>query len=329
MRLIRLLLLTVVVGVIAAADEKAARETMPKRGSKQTPATEVKQTRENLDYWLENMHVHHGYSIEEIMKVCELPRKKIEKKIEKLGWQRGSGKSRNADGTIKVFPYPGGRHPRIGFLEGAIDPQRGTKASIFLPWENSGYAVLDLPEAIFSNLGLTFLAHTHIPTIWDDADEIIENVDWTLDGNDLRMERTLPNGIKFGASIEPKTDYVALDLWLENGSPELLSGMRTQVCLMLKGAPAFNEQTKERNTMEAPVAAVKAKGENNWILIAFNNCKRVWNNVKCPCIHSDPFFPDAAAGQRVSSQGRLWFYKGDDVEQEIARGKELFTKKGS
>ena len=65
-----------------------------------------------------------------------------------------------------MLPYPGGRHPRIGFLEGAIDPQRETKLSVFTPWHDSSYVVADVPEAIWSNLGLTYLAHTHIPTIW-------------------------------------------------------------------------------------------------------------------------------------------------------------------
>lgn len=58
-------------------------------------------------------------------------------------------------------------HPRRGFLDGAIDPQRETKVSIFPPWSGGGYVVVDVPEAIFSDLGLTYLAHTHIPTIWD------------------------------------------------------------------------------------------------------------------------------------------------------------------
>ena len=30
----------------------------------------------------------------------------------------------------------------------------------------TSYVVVDIPEAIWSNLGLTFLAHTHVPTIW-------------------------------------------------------------------------------------------------------------------------------------------------------------------
>ena len=32
----------------------------------------------------------------------------------------------------------------------------------FCPWDDHSHAVLDFPEAVFSNLGLTYLAHTHV-----------------------------------------------------------------------------------------------------------------------------------------------------------------------
>jgi hypothetical protein len=45
-----------------------------------------------------------------------------------------AGLSASRRSLPRVLPYPGGRHPRVGFLDGAIDPQRGTKASVFAPW---------------------------------------------------------------------------------------------------------------------------------------------------------------------------------------------------
>ena len=39
---------------------------------------------------------------------------------------------------LLVLPYPGGRHPRIGFRDGMIRPQRETKASVFAPWKDGG-----------------------------------------------------------------------------------------------------------------------------------------------------------------------------------------------
>jgi hypothetical protein len=63
----------------------------------------------------------------------------------------------------RLAPFPGHEHPRIGFLEGAIAPLRGTKAMVFLPWDPDSYVVVDVPEAIFAGKRLLFLAHTHIP----------------------------------------------------------------------------------------------------------------------------------------------------------------------
>src|SRR5262249_32103221 len=154
---------------------------------------------------------------------------------------------------LRVRPYPGGRHPRIGFLEGAIDPLRGTKASVFLPWDPASYVVVDLPEAIFSNLGLLFLAHTHVPTIWNERNAIIENVDWSrLPDGGLRSLWKLPNGVEFGASIRPDEREVQMELFLHNGTSELLTRLRSQICVLLKGAPAFNSQTADNKEMKQP-----------------------------------------------------------------------------
>ncbi|GMV99275.1 MAG: hypothetical protein AMXMBFR84_04140 [Candidatus Hydrogenedentota bacterium] len=279
---------------------------------------EVRQTRADLDYWIQNMVAHHAYSIEEAALVTGLNLKEMESYLEHHAALAEPAAQRAADGRIKVLPYPGGRHPRIGFLEGAIDPQRGTKVSIFPPWEGSGYVVLDLPEAIFSNLGLMYLAHTHVPTIWNAENKFIDNIDWTrVEDGDLAFSRTLPNGVAFGATVTPTADDVKFDLWLENGTPELLTKLRTQICLMLKGAPAFNDQSEERRLLEDPVAAIKAKDSDRWILVAFDHCGRVWGNTKCPCIHSDPVFDDAKPGERVSVKGRVWFHEGPDIQAAI------------
>ena len=94
---------------------------------------------------------------------------------------------------------------------------RGTKASVFLPWDPTSYVVVDLPEAIFCNLGLLFLAHTDIPTIWDEQNIVLENLDWERGANGvLSFSRSLPSGIVFGASIESGEQYVQMELWIRN-----------------------------------------------------------------------------------------------------------------
>jgi hypothetical protein len=129
-----------------------------------------------------------------------------------------------------VLPYPGGREVRRGFTDGNVDFQRGMKASVFLPWDPTSYVVVDLPEAIFSNNRLLYLAHTHIPTIWDEQNVVIENIDWTREvGGSLRFERVLPNQVAFGASILPAGRGVDMELWLRNGSDQTLPGLKSAI----------------------------------------------------------------------------------------------------
>ncbi|MCP5114254.1 MAG: polysaccharide deacetylase family protein, partial [bacterium] len=143
---------------------RAHRHPPPKKPL--PPPVEIAATRADLPYWLSNMLHHHAYSPAEAAAVSGTPLSEIRpNELPRIP-------------RTSVLPYPGGRHPRIGFLEGAIDPLRGAKASIFLPWDSSAYVVVDLPEAIFSNLGLLFLAHTHVPSIWDAKNVEIDNTDW-------------------------------------------------------------------------------------------------------------------------------------------------------
>ncbi len=209
---------------------------------------------------------------------------------------------------LRLRPYPGGRHTRAGFLDGAINPMRGTKASIFLPWDKAGYIVVDVPEAIFSNLGLLFLAHTHIPSIWDQQNIVIENVDWLRrpDGSLASLWR-LPNNVSFGADLRIVNQQVAMELWLRNGTGEPLRGLRTQVCVLTRGAVDFAAATNDNKILRQPVAGVRSRDGRRSILTEWERCGRVWGNPNCPCFHSDPVFPDCPPNEEVRLKGRIWF----------------------
>jgi len=274
---------------------------------------------DDLRFWLENMIWHHRYSMDEMTSATGLSRQEIERAVEKFNVRPENAPKRKPTDPLLVLPYPGGRHPRIGFLEGAIRPMRGTKFSVFLTCPNTGYIVVDLPEAIWSNLGLTFLAHTHIPTIWDHKGQALKNIDWTRKADAvLEHQRTLPNGIAFGARVAPQRDVVEMELWIKNGTDAPLSKLRSQICIMLKGAPDFNAQTKDNKILSGNLAAVRSRDGRRWILIAWDRGQS-WANPQVPCLHSDPHFPDCEAGGRVSARGRIMFYEGDHAQEEIER----------
>jgi hypothetical protein len=273
----------------------------------------------DLRFWLGNMIWHHNYTVDEMVAATGLSREKIEEAAREFGISPQTRPQRKPGASLLVLPYPGGRHPRIGFLDGAIDPMRGTKFSVFLPWPDAGYIVVDLPEAIWSHLGLTFLAHTHIPTIWDEKGVKLEDVDWTRkpDGS-LEERRQLPNGIVFGMRVVPRPEAVDMELWLRNGTGAPLSELRAQVCIMLKGAPAFNEQSSDNKLLVDEVACARSTDGKRWIATAWDRGKP-WENPPVPCMHSDPSFPDCAPGETVTARGRIFFFDGEDIKAEIQR----------
>jgi hypothetical protein len=283
-------------------------------------------TRADLPYWLANMVRDHRFTWSEAAQVTGLGVDALQERARQSGLDLSQpAPVATNEKAIRVLPWPGGRHPRKGFREGAILPQRGTKVSIFSPWDPASYVVVDLPEALFSNLGLTFLAHTDVPTIWDQRNIWLENVDWERrpDGSLSRSQR-LPNQIAFGATVRPSDGKVDMELWVQNESSQILTGLRTQVCVMLAGAPEFSRQNNDDKLFRSPVSAARSETGDRWILTAWNRCGRAWGNPPVPCLHSDPVLADCPPGEEVRVSGQLWFYEGHDIEAEFDRVQTLF-----
>jgi len=271
-------------------------------------------------YWLENMVVFHGFTLDEVSAATGLTLAEVAAALKGRDFV-GRWRPRRLPGEpLRVLPYPGGRHPRIGFLEGAVRPQRETKVSVFTPWDDASYVVVDVPEAIFSSLGLTYLAHTHIPTLWDQQGVTLPRLEWNRRTNGtLDSERTLPNGIVFGAKVVPTPTEVRMELWLRNGTEQKLTGLRVQNCVMLKAAAGFAAQTLTNKVFKAPYAAARSDDGRRWVLTAWDPCDRCWGNEQVPCIHADPKFPDCAPGETVRLRGWLSFYEGADLVAEFTR----------
>ncbi len=278
----------------------------------------------DLREWLENMVVHHGYTPAEVGEATGLQNDEIAAALARFRFPPAP--PRPIPGApLLVLPYPGGRHPRLGFFEGAIDPQRDTKLSVFTPWDSHAYVVVDAPEAIWSDLGLTYLAHTHIPTIWDSKGIKLPPLEWShrADGS-FSAERTLPNGITFGVRAVPAPDHVGFRWWLRNGTPTPLTHVRAQVCVMLGRAAGFAAQTNANKVLETPFAAARDESGRRWIITAWDAVDRVWQNPPVPCLHSDPQLGDCPPGATREARGWLWFYEGTDLKGELARLRKTF-----
>jgi hypothetical protein len=206
--------------------------------------------------------------------------------------------------------------------------------------------VVDVPEAVFSNIGLLFLGHRHIPTIWEERGLELETAAWTRQPDaSLSFSRRLPNGISFGVTARPGRGFVDMELWLENGTAETLRGLRTQICVLLGHAKGFNALTSDNKLfftqeagwlrypqvherppgkgiyglgfrptqarVDAPMVACLHDDGERWIATVWDHCSGLPNNPICPCMHSDPVLPDCPPNQRVSAHGKLLFGQGD------------------
>ena len=272
-----------------------------------------------LRRWLENMIWHHRYSIEEVSQVTGLENAQVIAKLKEFNISEATRPPR-PDKQLLMLPYPGGRHPRIGFLDGAVEPQRETKLSVFCPWDDQSYVVMDVPEAIWSNLGLTYLAHTHVKTIWDLQSVQLEPQEWELsDDGGYRLQRRLPNGIEFGTTARALSDHIEMTMWLKNGTDVKLSDLRVQNCVMLKGAKEFELQTNDNKQFISGYAIASSPDKTRWIISAWEPIDRAWANPPCPCLHADPKFPDCKPGETQTLRGWQSFFEGQDINQEIQR----------
>jgi peptidoglycan/xylan/chitin deacetylase (PgdA/CDA1 family) len=274
--------------------------------------------------WLENMVTYHQFSPAEIVAATGLSPAEATTAIREFKLDEPRRPIRSANQPLTILPYPGGRHPRIGFRDGEIRPQRETKFSVFTPWAPNDYVVVDVPEAIWLDTEtgpqLLYLAHTHIPTIWDKQNVELPQLEWERqsDGS-LTVKRAFPNGIEFGATVTPQSESVRMKLWIHNGTDKPLRGMRVQNCVMLARASGFAAQDNLNKVFRPPYAACRNEDGTRWIITAWLPCQRTWGSADCPCLHSDPQFPDCEAGQTQEIGGWLSFYEGTNLEEELAR----------
>jgi peptidoglycan/xylan/chitin deacetylase (PgdA/CDA1 family) len=278
--------------------------------------------------WLENALVFHRFTPAEAGAALGLTADEVTAKARRLGIDPDRKAGRKAGERLLVLPYPGGRHPRIGFRDGAIRPRRETKASVFAPWAGGGYAVADVPEAVwFEPAGkpeLLYLAHTHVPTVWDRRKEALAPLEWSRhpDGS-LSLERTLPNRVVLSSKVVPGRDGVRMEFRVSNGSERKLTGLRVQMCVMLAGLAGFERRSNDNKVFAAPFAACKDTTGKRWVIAGWQRCGRAWGNPPCPCLHADPVVEDCPPGQARGVRGWLSFYEGGDIRAELKRLKAV------
>jgi len=231
---------------------------------------------DELKAWQQNMYWHHRYSAEEMQQVTGLAASEVCVNLQQFGISTANRPDRPAN-KVFVLPCPGGRHPRIGFPEGAIEPQRETELSVFCPRDDRSDGIMDVPEAIWSNLELTCLAHPHIDTIWTKQGIDLCRQEWTvLPNGHFVPERTLKNGTPSGTKVMPLKDHVRMQMWLTNGTGEPLSDLRVQNCDMLKATRGFEQQNHCNKMFVNGYSAVRSSDAARWMISGWDPGHRPW-----------------------------------------------------
>jgi hypothetical protein len=92
------------------------RQDMMAKGLLRSEAR-ISHSRRETSYWF-NIMKRHGYTVAETRMASGLDASRANAALERARIGRVKG------GLLEVLPYPGGRHPRIGFRDGEIRPQR-------------------------------------------------------------------------------------------------------------------------------------------------------------------------------------------------------------
>jgi hypothetical protein len=275
---------------------------------------------EETRYWLWNMLTRHHFSIREVSLATGFSDSEIRSVRDGPSAFHALSALDQNGAELSILPYPGGRHPRVGFQDGALFPQRETKVSLFAPWDPGSYAVADIPEAIFSDQGLIYLAHTHIVTIWDQRGIRLEPLEWDRQKpGSLSIRRQFPDHIEFGVRVNAYPRSAIFYFWLINGGALPLTRLRVQNCVLLGRLTGFDVQTNCNKIFSPPYVACRSRSGEHWIIAAARPCWRVWANPLCPCIHSDSRMDDCGPGERREFTLGITYYDGNDVEAEFQR----------
>ena len=311
-------------GDVRAAESSPEEPASPDVANHRRPANE-----DELRYWLENMVWYHRFTVQEITSAMGMEADEVRSALAQFDIRNDNRPRTDPDRQKKilVLPYPGGRHPRVGHRLAAIRPQRESKISIFAPWDQESYVVVDVPETIEYDLGVLYLAHTHVPTFWTERNIVLERLEWNrhADGS-LDIERRLPNGVSFTTRVDSTQDGARMSFSLTNGTDRTLTRLRMTPCAILRGAKGFEQQTNDNKVLKKPFAACRSVEGNRWIITTWEGCREVATNSKCPCLHSDPPLWVCEPGETVRARGWLTFYEGTDIEEEFRRLEKLVLR---
>ncbi|MEM7203321.1 MAG: sulfatase-like hydrolase/transferase [Planctomycetota bacterium] len=272
--------------------------------------------------WLDNMVGAHGFAVPEIAAATSQAPAAIDRALER--WTRDAprpAEPQDGRAPLRVMPWPGGRALSNEILNPSR--RRESKVSVFAPWDPAAYVVLDVPEAVWSNFGLMYLAHQDHKARRGGFQQQheLEDLEWTrADDGRLRLHRSLAHDVTLTADIVPRDHAVRMRLALRNGWGLTLEDLRVQACVFLRAlGPTFADPAQSRIVQTAPYAATGSADGQRWVITAWEPHSWFARNPRHPCMHSNPKLPACPPGATRHAFGWLSFYEGEDIAGEIRR----------
>jgi hypothetical protein len=216
------------------------------------------------------------------------------------------------------------------------------------PWASSQYIYVDFPEAIFIGETPAYLSHVSgvLPTLFNYKLPLVE---WKRDGDRIYYERNLGDYMDFGGEVMPSgTHSASMKLWITNKTDEPLEDITLQTCGYLYPIKEFAAVTNTNKHVHLPdsgwvsldelwpmpddipekgvfgvgwrggkkvsdlpfIIASDESGEHHVAWTWFEHTVSFIGNIRHPCFHADPFFPDLAPGETAAIHGEMVFFEG-------------------
>lgn len=300
------------------------------------PATETE-----LQYWLQNMVWDFRFAEDEIQAATGLSAAEIKAGLEKFKITRENKPARAKDALLNMQPWPGGRrisNTSNSRVESAR--QRDTKVGVITPWDESSYAVLDMPEVLYvardgdAGRKILYVAHYIGDSTWEKDENLrFDPIEWQRTAeNVLETGRKFPKGRRYSSEFSSKfvafRNAVRMKITLSNKSDGVFRGpQQVQNCVFMKALKGGFGGPDSKDVISDGYHARSSSDGKQWLIIAwvplttsFGFCPGAcWGNPVMPCCHSDPQFKDCAPGESQSVYGWFSFYEGEDIQGELIR----------
>lgn len=272
------------------------------------------------DQWLDNMIIDHRYTAHEIHNATRMSVDHAEQEIA----TRASPDRTYSD--VRTRPYPGGRYLGIGGRHDQAVPPRNLLMSVFAPWADGGYAVVELPRSLA--VGNTSLIDTTSETVTTRVRS--KTREWQNIGSGWEALHQLDDGSSLHALVTPSARGALFRL--SHNAPANADSTGEDLTLttvvQLQAVDGLNLRERLHRVERPPLVAFRGERSDRWLITGWQDLREITELSYQPSLSIIADMTDQDAdevGSKVTIGG-LWFYEGEDVGQALAACERLLDE---